>query len=222
MNRPKTSDIIDRLKILDIIDVANEINKYYGLGENLELLKISSIYDLYNNMPFFKDEDFKLDNIGEIREKVLEYYDVPREIAMRFNMDILIKMCAPIKRNNIKVVPEAGLKLRYADFTKKRAELIDNRMIREKNNLFLHEFVALHNRFVERQKLPPLLFPNSPGAPSVAPSPGAPSVASPSLQWPTHGVTPGKKGHLGYFAGGKRSRSRNKRTHKKYKTKKHV
>jgi len=218
---------MDRLKILDIIYVANEVKKHYELDGNLELLKISSIYDLYNNMPFFTDDDFKPDNFGQLRVKVLKHYDVPRQYAMRFNMRTIIKMCAQFKRDKIKVVPQVGLDLTYAVFTEMRTYLIENlpESFRINTNMFLEDFVRLYDKNITKQARQSVgSLPTPPGPASVAPlSPmhhTQPRISVSPIRSPLSPLSPGKKGEHGIHFGGKKSRR--KRTNKKHKSKKHV
>ncbi len=187
---------MDRLKISDIIKVADKVKEFYRLKDvNLAAIRISSIYKLYYKIPFSYENKPSQAGIPFIQKKVTSYYNLEKGVLDGINIDVTVKMYEQISNDVQLFEIQQELDLTYASFT----ELV--RGLGGTEDIDLRTLVHPH---VER------LSSSSDSHPPLPPLPPFPSPP----------YTPGTKCELGYWAGGKKSRR--KRKNKKYKSKKHV
>jgi hypothetical protein len=187
---------MDRLKISDIIKVADKVKEFYRLKDvNLAAIRISSIYKLYYKIPFSYENKPSQAGIKFIQEKVTSYYNLEEGVLAGIDMNVTVKMYEQISNDVQLFEIQQELDLTYASFN----ELVTRLGGTEDIDLRTLVHPRLSSSSDSHQPLPPL--------PPFPPFPPPP-------------YTPGTKCELGYWAGGKKSRR--KRKNKKHKSKKHV
>ena len=194
---------MDTLPVSKVNRVVDEIQNYYHFKDViLGGLSISTIYKIYNKLPFFTHEviqtsDFlqKEDDVN--LQKVIEYYGLTPE-HNNIDMDILKQMAVQMTKDTSSQTLKEKIGLKYTEVKHMMNEL-------EKRGL-LDQVISLADLVT--------VYKSTERAPS---DPQLHQQPQPYQQHPF-----GTRTSFGSTVGGNKIRRRNKRTHKKYKTKKHI